>query len=304
LQDAQDKFGPILRILQILFMCFVWDSIMLETVFLKLGGSLITDKTRRETPRRDALARLAGEIAAARAARPDLRLLLGHGSGSFGHFAGRQYGTRQGIVAGQEARGWYGYAVTGAAAARLNRLVTDALVDAGLPAVTFQPSASARCVDGQLQELAWHPIAAALACGLLPVVHGDVALDEVRGCTIISTEEIFAYLAEHLQPSRILLAATVDGVYTGDPLRDLAARRIPVLRAVGWGFAPPSVAATIGGSHGVDVTGGMESKVCQMTALVQAHPGLVVRIFSGERAGDVTRALVEPAADVGTEIVA
>lgn len=284
----------------ILFMKTLCEASVAKTVFLKLGGSLITDKTRQETPRHDVLARLAGEIAAARAARPDLRLLLGHGSGSFGHFAGRQYGTRQGIVAGQEARGWYGYAVTGAAAARLNRLVTDALVEAGLPAVTFQPSASARCADGRLLDMAWQPIARALDCGLLPVVHGDVALDDVRGCTIISTEEIFAYLAEHLRPSRILLAATVDGVYTGDPLRDSAARRIPILRAsVGWGSTPPFA---LGGSHGVDVTGGMESKVREMAALVQVHPGLVVRILSGERPGDVTRALVEPAADLGTQI--
>jgi isopentenyl phosphate kinase len=50
------------------------------------------------------------------------------------------------------------------------------------------------------------------------------------------------------------------------------------------------------------VTGGMESKVRQMAALVRAQPGLVVRIFSGERAGDVARALLEPAADVGTRI--
>mgnify|MGYP000518499152 CR=1 FL=1 len=36
---------------------------MKELVFLKLGGSLITDKTRPRTPRPESLARLAGEIA-------------------------------------------------------------------------------------------------------------------------------------------------------------------------------------------------------------------------------------------------
>ena len=35
-------------------------------VFLKLGGSLITDKTRPHTPRLEVLRRLAGEVAAAR----------------------------------------------------------------------------------------------------------------------------------------------------------------------------------------------------------------------------------------------
>jgi len=273
----------------------------METVFLKLGGSLITDKTRQETARPDVLARLAGEIVAARARRPGLRLLVGHGSGSFGHFAGREYSTRAGIVAGDEARSWYGYAVTGAAAARLNRLATDALIAVGLPAVTFQPSASAQCEDGALRFLAWGPLATALEQGLLPVVHGDVALDSRRGCTIISTEEIFAYLAQYLRPARILLAGVTDGVFTSDPLKDPTARRLPLLRAAEQ--AEAGAAAQLGGSYGVDVTGGMASKVRQMAELVRRQPGLVVHIFSGARPGDLERALAEPAADLGTRIV-
>ena len=63
--------------------------------FLKLGGSLITDKRQPETPRMDVIERLAQEIAAARAANPSLQLVLGHGSGSFGHIYARQYGTRR-----------------------------------------------------------------------------------------------------------------------------------------------------------------------------------------------------------------
>ena len=40
-----------------------------ELVFVKLGGSVITDKTQPETARPEVIARLAGEIAAALAAR-------------------------------------------------------------------------------------------------------------------------------------------------------------------------------------------------------------------------------------------
>ena len=69
---------------------------MAEVVFLKLGGSLITDKERYQTPRPAVIERAAAEIAAALAARPDLRLLLGHGSGSFGHFEAAKYGVPRG----------------------------------------------------------------------------------------------------------------------------------------------------------------------------------------------------------------
>jgi len=270
-----------------------------ETVFLKLGGSLITDKTQRETPRLDVLVRLAGEIADARRRRPEMRLLIGHGSGSFGHFAGKKYHTRDGIIAGKEAQSWYGYAETGAAAARLNRLVIDALLDAGLPAITIQPSATAQCHDGELQEMHWQSILHALDAGLLPVVHGDVAFDAERGCTIISTEQIFAYLAEYLTPSRILLAGTVDGVFTGDPLRDKRVAHIPTIRASGQEIWE----SQLGGSYGVDVTGGMAAKVADMAGLVMAHPFLIVQILSGEDAGAVGQALLDPTVSMGTRIV-
>ena len=169
-----------------------------ELVFLKLGGSLVTDKTRPQALRGDVLSRLAGEVAAALDQQPDLRLLIGHGSGSFGHVAASRYGTRAGVTLPE---GWRGYAEVARVAAELNRLVVDALWDAGVPALRIQPSASAHCHNGELREMDERPLVVALQNGLAPVVHGDVALDDVRGGTIISTEEIFRWLAPRLSPT-------------------------------------------------------------------------------------------------------
>jgi isopentenyl phosphate kinase len=71
---------------------------------IKLGGSLITDKERDSTARRDVVARLAREIAAARARLPHA-LLLSHGSGSFGHAAPARYGLRDGVRDSAQLRG-------------------------------------------------------------------------------------------------------------------------------------------------------------------------------------------------------
>ncbi len=256
---------------------------MPELVFLKLGGSLITEKTQKETPRPGVLRRLAEEIARALAADPGLRLVLGHGSGSFGHFAAERYGIHLGCPAD-----WRGYAETAAAAARLDRLVVDACLEAGVPAVALQPSASARTCDGQLIELATWPLGDLLERRLVPVVYGDVALDSVRGCSIISTEQIFAYLARQAVPQRILLAGEVDGVYTADPHRDPGARPVARLTPEAWGAAEQHLA----GACGVDVTGGMRSKVGQMLALVREVPGLRVSIFTGLERGRVEAALL------------
>jgi isopentenyl phosphate kinase len=249
-------------------------------IFLKLGGSLITDKSREQTVLPDRLARLAAEISRAIAARPDLQLVIGHGSGSFGHTEGKKYGTRQGVSTPEQ---WRGFADVAHVAARLNRHVLDALRAAGVPAINCQPSASAIARDTLVTSLALQPIRNALAHGLVPLVMGDVAIDEVRGGTIISTEDVFRYLAEQLKPSEILLAGIERGVLTRWPDGDV----VPLINAANI----DSVRSVLRGSHMADVTGGMESKVLEMLAQAQSMPGLSIRIFSGVEAGLVEKVL-------------
>lgn len=161
----------------------------MRTAFLKLGGSLITDKRSAETPRLDVIRRLALELADVRRAAPDLRLVIGHGAGSFGHTYAQRYHTRSAVATPEQ---WYGFALTADAATRLNRIVVKSLLDAGIPAWGIQPSVALRCQDGKILRGPGEIVELALERGLQPVVFGDVALDNVRGGTIASTEEIFA----------------------------------------------------------------------------------------------------------------
>jgi isopentenyl phosphate kinase len=247
--------------------------------FLKLGGSLITDKDRAHTARRDAIARLAEEIAAGREMNTDLPLVLGHGSGSFGHVAGKKYGTRQGVSSRDE---WMGFVEVWHEANALNRIVMDVLMNAGLPAVAFPPSASVISKDGVVKEWNLAPLVSALKGGLLPVVFGDVAFDSVRGGTILSTEDLFAHLAVHLRPRRVLLAGLEKGVWADFPTCEV------LLKEVTPGSIE-KISASLGGSRATDVTGGMLTKVLQSLELVGKVDGLEVLIFSGEEAGAVEK---------------
>jgi len=260
-------------------------------VYLKLGGSLITDKTSAYTARHEDLARLATEVRQALDADPDLRLLIGHGSGSFGHWAAKPHGTRRGVKTRAQ---WRGYAEVAAAAARLNRIVTDAFLEAGVPVLSVPPSASARCHDQTLKYLNTRPIHTALAQGLVPLVYGDVALDNARGGTIISTEDIFLFLSDALRPARVLLMSDVPGVLDRDGkiIPRITPEELPTLRD------------TLAGSAGVDVTGGMAEKVMRMVEMLRRHPDTRVRIFSGKEPGLLTRVLLDATLRAGTQIVA
>ncbi len=263
---------------------------MPDLVLLKLGGSAITDKTRAATPRLDVIRAAAQAVRRALAARPGLKLLLGHGSGSFGHFAADQFGFGR-------PGNWRAYAETGAAAARLNRLVTDLFLEEGLPIVSFQPSASARCRDGELVSLAVEPIREALAHALIPLVYGDVALDETREMSIASTEKIFAYLAERLQPARLVYATAVNGIFTADPALEPGAPRVPEITPSNFA----AIKAGVRGARGVDVTGGMLDKVRRNLELVQRLPGLQVYVI-GAQADSIERALTQVEFAEGTFI--
>lgn len=246
--------------------------------FIKLGGSLITDKRVEGSFRADVMTRIAEEIAAAHSSQPDRQFIIGHGSGSFGHVAARKYDTLVGV---HTAAQWHGFAEVATTASALNTLVLESLRAQGLPVMRFQPSASAIAEDGRIVEMALEALQRAYQSGLIPLVYGDVALDRVRGGTIISTETVFTHLATHLPVRDILLLGEVAGVL--NPSGEVIPEITPVTL--------PTVRAFLGESAGTDVTGGMLTKVSDMVALVAQHPSLRVRILDGSRPGALSAAL-------------
>jgi isopentenyl phosphate kinase len=250
-------------------------------LFLKLGGSLITEKDQAHTARFEVLGRLAHEIAEARRDGCGRRLILGHGSGSFGHVPASRYGTRNGVNHPHE---WIGFSKVWQEAAALNHLVMEALQRVELPAVAFPPSATLVAQDGRPQRWELSPLQMALQAGLLPVVYGDVVFDTQRGGTILSTEDLFDHLARLLRPQSILLAGIETGVWADYPTCSQLLDEIrPEFLREG--------AESLQSSEHTDVTGGMRSKVRQSLDLVQAIPGLKVWIFSGLEPGSIYRAL-------------
>jgi isopentenyl phosphate kinase len=273
-----------------------------DLVFLKLGGSLITDKMQPYTPRLDKLDQVAFEIKSALSRIPGLKLILGHGSGSFGHYAVKEQTSLLNLPPfSPKKRGenemtyWKGFSEVWFRASQLNRFVMEALNKAGIPAIAFPPSALVSAQDGTIQHWDLTALQSALHAGLVPVIYGDIVFDAVRGGVVLSTEKLLFYLAQQLPMKRVLLAGLEAGVWADFPARLQTVKKITP-------SSLNSVAGGIGASHGMDVTGGMRSKVEEMLGLVQLIPKLSVQIFSGEEAGNVEKAL--RGEDLGTLIAA
>lgn len=262
----------------------------MTVTLLKLGGSLITDKNRAHTARPELIRRLAGEIREALDAEP-FPLIIGHGSGSFGHIPAKKYGTRNEVRTGAE---WAGFAEVHSEATALNRIFIDILRETGLPVLSFVPMDCVRSSDGKVDRWDTDVITDSITRGLIPVIFGDTVFDSVRGGTILSTEDLFLHLCTVLpEPPRILLAGLESGVWKDYPKNT---ELIDTIRACSG-----DTEAYIRGSEFTDVTGGMQEKVHLMKTLIAGGQAASAVIFSGMQPGNVKDALT--GSRTGTRII-
>ena len=238
---------------------------------IKWGGSLITDKDKPFTPRIDIIQSLARQIKTIRDINPNLRIILGHGSGSFGHAVANQYQTRSGVKTQAD---WHGFTQVWQAARQLDVIVMKALIEEGISSITFPPSAFMSSSSGRGVDYFNYPFESALAANIIPVVHGDVVFDAVMGGTILSTEDIFIFLADHFVPDKILLAGIEPNIW-----EDFPERSIPIKSITLKNFE--AIRSKIGESTSIDVTGGMIEKVRLMIDVVKKFPNTRISIFSG-----------------------
>jgi len=252
-----------------------------ELVFVKLGGSLITEKNAPFTINYGVVTRLVKELKEALEADSQLQVLIGHGGGSFPHPVAQSYRTGEGFIQDTSVRG---FALCQNAASTLNRLIVDVMTDYAINAVSIQPSACCITTNGEIVEFFAKPLEAALEHGLVPVIFGDCVFDTARGCAIVSTEQLFLHLSALLQPARVLILGLVNGVYTADPHKDEKARIIPEIELEQLS----DIEGYLSGSYAVDVTGGMASKVKELVRI--AERGIECEILSGA-SGNLKRAL-------------
>ena len=255
---------------------------MMIPVILKIGGSVITEKDS-DTPERaklDEIYRLSHEIASFKSGS-DLPLILVHGAGSFGHPQAMKYKLNQEF----NAQGVY---LTHASVKKLNSIVVESLNNAGVPSLPVHPLNSCLLENGRLVYFQLEQIKVMLERGFVPVLHGDVVMDRVKGAGVLSGDRIIPHLALELKASKIGAGSDVDGVLdeSGEVIKKITPHSFVDIKK------------HIRGSASTDVTGGMLGKVSELLEL--ANRGISSRIFNAARKGMVSRFLYGE--DVGTLI--
>ncbi len=254
---------------------------------VKLGGSVITDKARPLAFRSRVTTRLGREL------QPFAGegLVVVHGAGSFGHVRAAEYDLTSGLKGPRQVEGT---AVVQRDVRDLNLRVIDALLDAGVPAVSLPPAAWLELEDGVLRQFDARPFQRAMGRGLVPVTFGDVLNDRVTGVAIASGDLLMAAIAAVFMPDISVFVTAVDGVYDGDP-EEPDSRLMPEVSPVtvpdGSGRAPEGVA---------DVTGSMGGKLSK--AFEVAQRSQETWVIGGNRPGRL-RSLLDGKRVKGTRVM-
>ena len=223
----------------------------MESIMIKLGGSVITDINKEGVAKENEIERIFNEI------KPLLKtkkIIIGHGSGSFAHVPAHKYKVNQGIINDESV---FGACVTQNAAAKLNRIVVECALKTHLNPFSFAPSTAALSKDGGIERWDIAPMIKALELGFLPITYGDVIIDSSKGVCIGSTEEVFRYLAKSTKPKKIIIGTDVDGIFDSDPKINHNAKLIKEVNKKNI----DEIIGYAGGSTKVDVTGGMKTKI-------------------------------------------
>ncbi len=212
---------------------------------IKLGGSVITDKSKPYTFNEKAIRSIAKILKQIKTP-----LLISHGAGSFAHTSAKKYGGNNGY------KSKLGIAKVCLDADEINSLVMKIFLEEKLPAISFGPRSFLITKKGQLEKYFFDPILQTLSQGLIPVIYGDVIFDEVQKTTIFSGETTLSILAKYLQKNdfdipQIIQLSDVDGVM------DQQKKIIPEITSKNW----PEIKKTIINNNAVDVTGGMMHKI-------------------------------------------
>jgi len=237
-----------------------------ELTILKIGGSVITDKSKELQVRMQAINRLAEEIQRATVES----LIIVHGGGSFGHPLAQRYAIVEGF---KEETQKIGFSETHHVMTVLNGLFMDALIWRNIPAVSITPSSCIITKNGRIQYFEDAPLKMQLKMGFFPVLYGDAVLDSSLGFTILSGDQLVSMLATKLDAERVIIGVDVDGLYDYDPKVKKSAKMFNHLTLEEL----QELRSKLGEPTACDVTGGMFGKVAELSKVVeQAIPVIIV----------------------------
>jgi isopentenyl phosphate kinase len=195
-----------------------------ETVVIKLGGSLLTDKSTPYKLRGEIIDSVAREIKSCIDLELIEKLVLIHGVGSFGHPPVLKYKLYEGFTDSSQL---IHLSETQHVVGKLRNTIAEKFIDVGIPIVLMYTSSMVIGDKMKITEHAFKALQGFLSLGMVPLLGGDMMFDEYRGYSVCSGDLLAVLLSREIGADRLIFATDVAGVYDKDPKIDSNASLIP-----------------------------------------------------------------------------
>lgn len=261
---------------------------MKEVLLLKLGGSIVTDKSTSEYHLQTALLKRVFGYLSNWYKNANSNLVIVHGCGGCTHNIAHEYDLRSGTQGDPDKL--RGSVLAHDMSRKINEDICLIAGESGLPVTSVDTSQFVTNQQGKLHTFNEVKIIANLEDCKVPIMHGDMVPDIDWEYSISSGDHSIAKLAEILPVKRVLFASDIDGLFTADPHKNSSAELIETISMDNV----HSDAIQLDGSHNIDTTGGLRGKLESCKHLFAASDRLeTIEVFNGANIENYKKILAE-----------
>ncbi len=222
-----------------------------EMVIVKLGGSLITDKSSNTPKINDLNLETIGKILN----QTKYKVIIVHGAGSFGHPIAKKYNMAKGMDGSAEQK----KAITNTReqVQELNSILCKYLNNESIESVPIIPS-STMITNGPKEILTFpfNLFDRALAKNKIPITFGDVTQDKRQGISVLSGDTLMMELTKYYKPLYSIFVMDYPGVFSGNP-EEPNSKILPIINKI----TLETLNNRKNAQNVADVTGGIIGKI-------------------------------------------
>ena len=230
-----------------------------DLVIIKLGGSVITFKDKPISANYKAIKNISKILK-----KLTIPLIIVHGGGSYGHY----WSVKFDMHTEPAKYDPHGISIVHSSMLTLNKIVVDALEKERLNPYGLSPSSflnNGKPYGSKIKELK-----KMTEHNIIPITYGDIVYTKNNKYSILSGDVLMTMLSKILQPSKIIFALNVDGLY--DNIIDKK-----IIEEINFVYKKKKqgVINFEGDLSIKDVTGGMKRKVEEATKIARSGKNVI-----------------------------
>lgn len=195
-----------------------------KLTIIKLGGSLLTDKSTPYTINDEIISSSIKEIKECIDLDLIEDLIIVHGVGSFGHVPVLKHKLHLGFQSPDQL---IAMSQTQHEMNEYRLKLTKKMIENGIPVNLLHPSSFCTSEKMKITESFLNAVKGYFSIGMIPLMGGDMLYDSKMGFSVGGGDQLMVLLAKQFSADNVLFVSDVAGVFDTDPKQNVNAEFIP-----------------------------------------------------------------------------